>query len=136
MMKGLKEGRKRPRDTPVIAAAALITVFRDNYELARRVRYLSRCALCRSSSLVPDSPSHTHTHASPLISARGAVADTRDRVYAEYWVCACAQATDVSKAADAVFVMLMLSLLTAQCAQHPYTPCRCVEWNKFLVLPL
>jgi len=36
VMRGLEdEGRIRPRDTPVIAATALITVFRDNYELVR-----------------------------------------------------------------------------------------------------
>lgn len=54
---GPEEGRKRPRDTLVSAAAVLITVFRDNYPPARgrvcaRAIYPVRAALCRSSSLV------------------------------------------------------------------------------------
>jgi len=58
--------------------------------------------------------SHTASpsHARMLISVRGEVAGTQSRV--RRMRDACARTTDVSKAADAVFVMLMPSLLTAQ----------------------
>lgn len=106
----------------MIATSALITVFRDNYEPARPCAIYPAYALCRSSSHVP-LLLRTRERAyfgerrgeERKEERRGEIgrAGTRDRVYVERQG-ACARATDVSKAADAVFVMLMLSLLTVQ----------------------
>lgn len=95
------------RDTPVIAAAALITVFRDNYELAR-----AHCAARHRSYRF--SLTRVNVCLFRREERRGEERlQVRDRVCVETRG-ACARTTDVSKAADAVFVMLMPSLLTAQ----------------------
>jgi len=144
VMRGLEdEGRIRPRDTPVIAATALITVFRDNYELVRaRIVPLVIARAAASSSHARERAyfggAQTRREREREREGEGKQMSRRDagrrytqlRVRRRRGACTRARATDVSKAADAVFVMLMFSLLTAQQRAAPLcAPHRCTEWR-------
>jgi len=149
VMRGLEdEGRIRPRDTPVIAATALITVFRDNYELvrahcaarhrSRRRFFLARARTClfrRCADTKKKKERELVVVVVAVLGGGGGKQMSRREAGRRYTQSRVrrgayghARATDVSKAADACFVMLMFSLPTAQQRAAPLcVPRRCMR---------